>query len=174
MPITPDSKDWTWAVERPCPECGFDPRDHVPATVGATIRQDAVAWVSILQRDDARVRPNDDRWSALEYACHVRDVYRVFDQRLLLMLNEENPSFENWDQDETAVRERYDLQDPARVSDELVVAGLTLAIKFEALRDDQWARPGLRSDGSTYTVASLGTLALHDPEHHRWDVALVD
>jgi hypothetical protein len=21
----PDDKDWTWVVEEPCPECGFDP-----------------------------------------------------------------------------------------------------------------------------------------------------
>ena len=24
MPIEPDTKDWTWVLERPCPECGFD------------------------------------------------------------------------------------------------------------------------------------------------------
>ena len=24
MPIVPDDKDWTWVLERPCPECGFD------------------------------------------------------------------------------------------------------------------------------------------------------
>ena len=23
--ITPDTKDWTWVLERTCPECGFDP-----------------------------------------------------------------------------------------------------------------------------------------------------
>jgi hypothetical protein len=23
--ITPDTKDWTWVLERACPECGFDP-----------------------------------------------------------------------------------------------------------------------------------------------------
>jgi len=22
--IEPDTKDWTWVLERPCPECGFD------------------------------------------------------------------------------------------------------------------------------------------------------
>ena len=24
VPIVPDGKDWTWVLERPCPECGFD------------------------------------------------------------------------------------------------------------------------------------------------------
>jgi hypothetical protein len=35
MPITPDTKDWTWVVEERCPECGFgrsfihDPIHHL-------------------------------------------------------------------------------------------------------------------------------------------------
>jgi hypothetical protein len=33
-------------------------------------------------------RPSDDRWSALEYACHVRDVFRLYDERLEMMLTE--------------------------------------------------------------------------------------
>ena len=24
MAITPDTKDWTWVLQRPCPECGFN------------------------------------------------------------------------------------------------------------------------------------------------------
>ena len=24
MAIIPDTKNWTWVLERPCPECGFD------------------------------------------------------------------------------------------------------------------------------------------------------
>ena len=23
MTIIPDTKDWTWVLQRPCPECGF-------------------------------------------------------------------------------------------------------------------------------------------------------
>ena len=26
--ITPDTKDWTWVLERPCPECGFEAAAH--------------------------------------------------------------------------------------------------------------------------------------------------
>ena len=35
MTITPDAKDWTWVLERPCPECGLDTssftREQIPA-----------------------------------------------------------------------------------------------------------------------------------------------
>ena len=24
-PIAPDTKDWTWVLEQPCAECGFEP-----------------------------------------------------------------------------------------------------------------------------------------------------
>jgi hypothetical protein len=170
MPITPDTKNWTWVVERPCPECGFNANDYPREMVARTMRSNAAAWVPVLGRADASVRPNDDRWSALEYACHVRDVYRIFDVRLEMMLHEDNPVFQSWNQDVTAVEERYDLQNPSVVLGDLLVAAGVLADKFDALTDDQWTRTGTRSDGNGYTIATLGTLGLHDPMHHLWDV----
>jgi hypothetical protein len=32
-------------------------------------------------------------WSTLEYACHVRDVFRLYDRRLALMLDEDDATF---------------------------------------------------------------------------------
>ena len=46
-------------------------------------------------------------WSTLEYGCHVRDVHRIFNHRVELMLAEEEPRFPNWDQDQTAIAEDY-------------------------------------------------------------------
>ena len=75
----------------------------------------------MLAARDAAARPGPV-WSPLEYACHVRDVHRVFGERVRLMLAEDDPLFANWDQDETALAERYGEQDPAAVADELVEA----------------------------------------------------
>ncbi len=33
--ITPDTKDWTWVLERPCPDCGFVASDVAAADVGS-------------------------------------------------------------------------------------------------------------------------------------------
>jgi DinB superfamily len=170
MPVIPDTKDWTWVVDRPCDECGFDARDHPKETIGQGIRVDSAAWDRVLRRDDVAVRPNESTWSPLEYACHVRDVYRVFDQRLALMLSEDDPVFANWDQDETAVSDRYDLQDPATVAGELRDAAQQHAHRFDSVTDAQWSRPGTRSNGSRFTVETLGIYGLHDPRHHVWDV----
>ena len=79
------------------------------------VRANAAAWQDILARADRlTTRPSDDRWSALEYACHVRDVFRLYDRRLAMMLTDDDPDFPNWDQDVTAVEERYNEQDPWR------------------------------------------------------------
>jgi hypothetical protein len=171
MPITPDTKDWTWVLERPCDECGFNADAFPSDTFAPTIRENAAAWSTILARENVRERPQENRWSALEYACHVRDVYRLFNERLRLMLDKESPVFQNWDQDETALEDRYDLQEPSIVRGELLDAAGTYAENFAAVMPSQWDRPGTRSNGSRFTVRSLGIYGLHDPMHHLWDVA---
>jgi hypothetical protein len=168
--IVPDSKDWTWVLRRPCPECGFDtsafPREEVPARLRANV----AAWRELLAGPaDVRARPRPDMWSPLEYACHVRDVHRLYAYRLDLMLTQDDPAYPNWDQDETAVAERYGEQDPAVVSSQLAEAGEHLAAAFEAVHGDQWQRTGTRSDGAHFTVESFARYYLHDPVHHLHD-----
>lgn len=170
MPITPDTKDWTWVLDRPCPECGVDVWRFDLGRLPADIRTVAAAWVPVLERDDVRVRPDHATWSPLEYACHVRDVLRLYDERLRLMLTEEGARYPNWDQDAAADEGRYDEQDPAVVAHELVAAGDAVAARFDGVTDDQWERTGERSDGATFTVATFARYFLHDPLHHLHDV----
>ena len=171
MQIVPDIKDWTWVLTRSCPECGFDAAAFPRESAGALIRDNAERWQPVLTRGDVRQRPREDVWSPLEYACHVRDVYRLFDQRLVLMLAEDDPEFVNWDQDETAVAERYGEQDPAQVARDLAAAATALADRFDTVAGEQWERPGRRSNGSLFTVESLARYLIHDPVHHLHDVA---
>ena len=91
--------------------------------------------------------------------------------RLGLMLDTVDPEFENWDQDVTAVEERYGEQDPATVAAELIEAGERCAARWETVGDDDWQRRGFRSDGSVFTVESFAKYFLHDPVHHLHDVA---
>ena len=169
MTITPDTKDWTWVLGAACPECGYDART-VPATdVASRIRATVPLWLEALDDQAAGVRPRPDLWSPLEYACHVRDVHRLFAVRLALMLDEDDPLFANWDQDVTALEERYDRQDPVVVAEELEQAADVIAAAFDAV-GDRWDRPGRRSDGSAFTIDSFARYYLHDIEHHTWDV----
>ena len=169
MPIVPDTKNWTWVLERACPECGFDASTVAFREIPRLTRENAAAWVPVLEREDVRVRPDESTWSPLEYAAHVRDVYGVMGRRLQLLLTQDDPEFENWDQDATAVAERYGEQDPAVVAAELREAAETLADAWEAVPDSALGRSGRRSDGSVFTVESLARYFIHDPVHHLWD-----
>jgi hypothetical protein len=167
-----DTKNWTWVLERPCPECGFDARTLDRVEIAGATRRVAERFAELLAGNDmaVRARPTPEIWSALEYGAHVRDVFVVMLGRLRLMLREDEPTFANWDQDATAVDEHYETLDPAVVAPDLVAAAHVVADAYAAVADDQWARRGLRSDGSAFTVESLGRYMVHDPVHHVWDV----
>jgi hypothetical protein len=151
MTIEPDSKDWTWVLRRPCPECGLDTQSFSRDEIGGMIRANAAAWHRVLTGPgDPRRRPSPAKWSALEYGCHVRDVLRLYEKRLTFMLTEDQPRFPNWDQDATAVEDRYGEQDPVVVAEELATAAEVIAAHFE--------------------VESFGRYFIHDPVHHLYDV----
>ena len=170
MTIAPDTKDWTWVLTRPCDECGFDAHDLAKAAVGPRLLVAAEDLVAALERADVRERPAPAVWSPLEYACHVRDVFRVFTGRLHRMLTEDAPAFANWDQDATAVENDYAAQDPAVVARQLLAEARTLAGAWDTVPPDAWDRAGTRSDGARFTVLTLGRYLVHDPVHHVYDV----
>jgi hypothetical protein len=170
--VPPDTKDWTWTLRERCPDCGFDAAGVPAADIATRVTASTDPWPTVLGRPDATTRPNPTTWSPLEYACHVRDVCRLFEQRLTSMLERDAPAFANWDQDETARSERYAEQDPAVVAREVAQAAASFAGAYAAVPADAWQRAGLRSDGSQFSVLTLGQYALHDLIHHLWDVGV--
>jgi DinB superfamily len=170
--IVPDTKDWTWVLDRPCPECGLDTRTFPAQAVAGMIRVNAQAWQEVLGRPgrDVRRRPSPGVWSPLEYGCHVRDVLRLYDERLTAMLTVDAPRYPNWDQDATAVADRYGEQEPATVAAELDAAAGVLAARFAGVSGDQWRRTGTRSDGAVFTIETFARYFIHDVIHHLWDV----
>jgi hypothetical protein len=170
-PIEPDAKDWTWVLGRPCPECRFVAADVTVEELPDALLENAAAWVTALAAPDVATRPSPAVWSVLEYACHVRDVHRVFDGRVHQLMSEDEPRFANWDQDATAVEDGYAAQDPAVVGPELLVAAAAVAEQYAAVPPDAWGRRGTRSNGSEFTLETLGRYHLHDVVHHLHDIA---
>jgi hypothetical protein len=168
--IEPDIKDWTWVLSQPCPECGFDASTVNHTEVAGRIRADAPDWTSRLERPDAAARPQPAVWSVLEYGCHVRDIHRIFNERVQLMLDTNEPRFANWDQDATAIDDDYGSQDSAVVARELLDAANTVAETYAHVAPEAWSRRGLRSNGSEFTIASIALYHLHDIVHHAHDV----
>jgi hypothetical protein len=123
----------------------------------------------VLARPDARTRPDPETWSPLEYACHVRDVLRLYDERLHLMLDEDDPLYPNWDQDASAVEGRYDAAGPEQVaarSSQRRAGGAGL--RRPDGRAVGAARPAQRR--RAFTVDTFARYFLHDLVHHRHDV----
>lgn len=170
MDIIPDTKDWTWVLERQCPECGFDSRSVTRDEVPGLIRDNTSKWSQPLSQPTSGDRPAPGVWSPVEYACHVRDVHVLFRQRLMLMLTEDDPQFANWNQDDAAVEHRYREQSASGVLPELQANAEHIARDFAAVSGDQWGRTGRRSDGAIFTVDTFARYYLHDIVHHIYDV----
>lgn len=168
---TPDTKDWTWTLTSRCDQCGLSAGEVEVAEIPDRAEAAAAEWVQILTSSPAvSARPEPDVWSPLEYGAHVRDVYRLFDERLAIMLAEDNPTFPNWNQDETAIAEEYIESDPDEVAAELAAAAESFVDRLRSLTADQLERRGRRSDGAEFTVATFSQYFLHDVVHHLWDV----
>ncbi len=170
-----------WVLPEPgwtCPECGFAFDDCAPADMPDTVRGFARRYRAPLTRGlpgedlDAllRTRPATGGWSALEYACHARDVLRVADYRVDKILREDRPSFRRVDPDAGAADGNYNGQDPAAVVDELGAAAEALATRLESVPPDGWARVGLR-DERELSITWMGCNAIHEGSHHLLDVA---
>jgi hypothetical protein len=170
--ITPDTKDWTWVLDRACGECGFDAGACASGAVAGLVRENSRAWEQLLRADAIRPgRPDTSTWSSLEYACHVRDVYQRYRTRIELMLTEDDPLFANWDQDASAIEDRYDEQTPAAAVAGLAVAAEALAAQIESVPRAALQRRGRRSDGASFTIDTISRYMVHDPIHHLWDVS---
>ena len=168
-----DDKDWTWVLDRSCPECGYDTQALERNALAGRIRAIGGSWRELLGAGPAvtRLVPGDGRtWSPLEYGCHVRDVLELFESRLRTMLRKKAPTFKNWDQNEAAVEGDYANQDADKVAYRLALNAGKYADVLDRLSEAEWERSGTRSDGVTFTVESFSRYLLHDIEHHLWDV----
>lgn len=166
----PDDKDWTFTSVQPCAECAYDPALFADGDIAEALRTTVSRWNAALLRPEARRRPAPQVWSPLEYACHIRDVHTVFTGRVARMRTEDTPHFASWDGDEAAVDCRYFAQDPGAVASALAAATEAAASEYDAVRGDSWSRSGIRGDGGTFTISSLGHYHLHDVLHHLYDV----
>jgi len=165
-----ERKDWTWVLERPCDECGLDVSALHRAELAARLRSLAARWRDMLSRGAIIAQPphGDRTWSILYYGEHVRDVFDLFDDRIRAMLKKRKPpTFKDWDQDEAAAS--YGDDDPNKVAYDLAAKAGKIADVLDRIKDDEWAKQGMRSDGALFTVESIVRYLIHDVEHHLWD-----
>jgi S-DNA-T family DNA segregation ATPase FtsK/SpoIIIE len=125
------------------------------------------AWSDIL-----RTRPAEGVWSALEFACHVGDVFLVQRERLYIALVEDTPVCAPSYRDQRVTLARYSAQDPAEVAEQLSIAARLIAQAFDALAPAQLQRrcrypfpaPAERP------LLWVGQHTVHEGEHHLRDI----
>jgi hypothetical protein len=174
MTIIPDDKDWTWILERPCPECHFSTASLELTSMAEVVLELATAWQRVVLGPEVRKRPSASTWSPLEYSCHVRDVFSLYATRLRAMIANSGVAYPNWDQDAAAIALDYEHADPVTVARELDENGRDLAHAFATVDGDLWGNLGTRSDGKTFTIATFAQYFAHDPIHHLYDVGSPD
>ena len=128
-------------------------------------------WQDVLARPDAAAAAaarRRGRRSSTAATCATCSA--LFDRRLGLMLDEDDPLFANWDQDETAVAERYGEQDPAVVAAELAAAGDAVAAVVRRRRRRPVGASRAAQRRRRVHGRSFARYFVHDPVHHLWDV----
>jgi len=135
--LAPVDKDWTWVLDEPCAECGFDAatvtREDIPSRLlAATPRwHTALAAPGVADRPSLGGRPGQGRRGDRSSESSCRGCIRRTDRA-------------------------PDVRRPVRHPDGCL--------------GRQWSRPGRRSNGSVFTMESLGLYYLHDGQHHLHDV----
>jgi DinB family protein len=160
-----------------CEECGFVYDELPEDQIGRALRLLPSAYGTVLAIDPERLRahPISGVWSALEYACHVRDVFVVQRERVELCLVEDEPIFAPMRREERVTSDRYNEQDPVQVEQDLTLAARELAKLFDGLNADQLARTGIYNYPSRAprTVAWIGRHSVHEGRHHLQDIERV-
>jgi hypothetical protein len=145
------------------------------ALLGPALLRSAQEWRSFLaDADDAYLRriPAPGIFSPVQYGAHVRDIQRVYGDRILLMLQEENPVFPQFNPDEDSWNAFNEI-DAGVLADQIREQAQRLAEILAGLAPDDWSRTMVRDGGSdgvySFTVAGLASYAVHESRHHLLD-----
>jgi hypothetical protein len=123
--------------------------------------------------DALRRAPPSGKWSAIEVACHLRDIDRLYAERVSKVAFSDRPSF--WMMDNARVSEklRYRDADPAGVLREHRRRREDLLSLLRALPQSAWQRTGLHPTRGELTLERLASvIADHDENHLRQIEAL--
>jgi hypothetical protein len=157
-----------------CDVCGFEWDAVTAGEIPGRLRAAAAGFQAVLGSGspDLSERPSPDVWSAVEYACHVRDAMFNLRDRIVLGVAEDNPTPHAMHTDTRIAEGLYAGDRPETVAVEIAVAADLLARTVERLRDDQLVRPIFYGwpRPATRTLTWVAAQALHEAEHHLDDV----
>ena len=174
---------FAWAISfccmTTCEECGYEYESVPTEKLAGRLRDLGPRYREALAAADvraARRRPAPEVWSALEYACHMRDVLLVQRDRAIVALAEDTPAFARMYRDERVHLCHYSSEPLGQVLDDLEVAARLCATVFDGLDEAAWERtlvynlPAAEPTARPPDVAWLARHTVHEGEHHLMDV----
>ena len=163
------------AEEHVCASCPFSFADHdVDRAVSVIAGIPAQARQLFEPLDEAAVRRSRDGvWSAVEYLCHVRDVYATFTIRLHRARTEDDPALEPMLNDLRTRRFGYRDAAVPPVLDELEAYAAGFLAEVARVAPGDWTRPVHRLPDEHRTALWLVRQAAHEGVHHLRDIAAV-
>lgn len=169
-----EGRDWTRTQFERCPDCGADVAAIEVSALGAVVMREVAAWGRLLAAADptaVRLRPADHVWSALEYACHARDLLAVMAARVERMLVETSPVLGWWDHEAAVDDDHYNEQVPVLVIEAMTANARGFVRSLSAVANDDWERSAQRRPGEQFTISGIARFVLHEVIHHGDDAA---
>jgi hypothetical protein len=110
--------------------------------------------------------PLPGKWSAAEIVHHLADSETTSALRLRRLLVEENPVIQGYDQDQFAVRLKYNERELGPSLDAFRAARETTAQLFPLMTEEDWTREGTHTESGLYTPETwLEIYAAHAHNH---------
>lgn len=110
--------------------------------------------------------PVPGKWSACEIVHHLADSETTSALRLRLLLAEDRPVIQGYDQDQYAVRLRYNERNIAPALDAFRAAREVTSQLLELMSEEDWAREGVHTESGRYTAEDwLRIYAAHAHNH---------
>jgi len=170
--------EWPRAATDECPQCGLHAGAQAPEALGAMAVELAADWREFLETADEhylRTNPEPGVFSPIQYGAHVRDILRVYGDRVLLAIAEDDPEVPTFHPSED-VWNAYNALDCDALAADLEAQADRLAAILDGLEDDAWSRTVTRTalvEGTDavyrFTVAGIASYAVHEAHHHLLD-----
>jgi hypothetical protein len=135
----------------------------------------AASWREfLLQADDRYLRacPDVAVFSPMQYAAHVRDILRVYTDRILLGREQDSPTVPIFNPPHEEY-ERYNRLGAGELAADIEAQARRLREAAEAMDPDAWTRIVINDRGVygvySFTLAGLACNAVHEAHHHLLD-----
>jgi hypothetical protein len=168
---------WQWPriQNEPCPQCGFNPAAMPPQTLGEVAVGLGSGWREFLvQADDDYLRtiPEPGVNSPLQYGAHVRDILRVYGERMVLAVEQDNPVVPIFNPPQEVWQE-YNRLGAEELAEDIEARAGRLAEIVDGMDPSAWSRIVINDRGQygvySFTVAGLARNAVHEAHHHLLD-----